>query len=118
MSVTLNGSLLTVVNWSENFEVIASAWDEWENGACRRKEKVRGAVRTYTLDCVESGGSWPISLAKYFEAKALEGGTLPFVSTLTFRSVNGTVYILNVDFSGSTENLENAREYTLTLQES
>jgi hypothetical protein len=53
MGVTLDGQSLAVLKWAEALALIASQYDQWSSGVCKRKQQVYGIVRTYQLDCVE-----------------------------------------------------------------
>jgi hypothetical protein len=115
---SLDGQSLTVTKWAEDATVQASQWDSWSGTAYKRKVKVYGIVRTYTIDCIESGVAWAQSLANYFENTALSGIPVIFYSSQAVRPVNSvSVYVLDV--SWTLENIagQNIRKFTLTLQE-
>lgn len=115
---SLDGQSLTVTKWGEDAAVQASQWDSWSRASYKRKVKVYGIVRTYTIDCIENAVAWAQSLTNYFENTALNGIPVIFYSNQAVRPVNSvSVYVLDV--SWTLENIagQNIRKFTLTLQE-
>lgn len=117
MAVTLDGKTLDCKSLGEGFEVVARQWDAWINGAFKRKVKVRGIVRAWTLDCVENGVAWASSQAKSFEDTAAAGTTVTFAVTDEVRVISTTVYILAVAIQAADLAGKNIRYFTVTLQE-
>jgi hypothetical protein len=119
MGTTLDGSTLTVTKWSEGVAVQASQWDAWSSSQYKRKVKVYGIVRTYTITFVENNVSWASSLALKFETDAVNGSYVTLYSDSAQRPVNPgvSVYVLGVQFD--MENLagKNVRKITVTVQE-
>jgi hypothetical protein len=118
LGTTLDGQALTVTKWGENVQTVASNWDAWVSGAYKRKLKVYGIIRTYTVDCVEQNVAWASSLANYFEQTALNGTSVVFFSDQAVRPVSSvSVYVLNVSWTLENIGGQNIRRFTLTLQE-
>jgi hypothetical protein len=118
MGVTLDGQTLNVLKWAESLTLIASQYDQWSNGVCKRKIQVYGVVRSYQLDCVEQNIAWASSLINYFEQKASAGTALAFTSDLSVRAVTSTnVYVTSVNFNAENVGTQNIRNFTLALQE-
>jgi len=117
MTVTLDSKTLDCKSLGEGAEVVASRWDVWVSGAFKRKVKVRGLVRTWTLDCVENSVAWASSQAKSFEDTAAAGTTVTFAVTDEVRVISTTVYILGVAIQAADLAGKNIRYFTLTLQE-
>jgi hypothetical protein len=118
MGTTLDGQSLTVTKWGEDVSVQASQWDAWSGSSYKRKVKVYGIVRTYTVDCIENAVTWASSLVNRFETTAVNGNTVVFSSDQAVRPVSSvSVYVLKV--SWTLENIagKNVRKFTLTLQE-
>jgi hypothetical protein len=119
MGTTLDGQSLTVTKWGEDVSVQASQWDAWSGSSYKRKVKVYGIVRTYTVDCIENAVAWASSLANRFETTALNGSTVAFFSDQAVRPVNPSVNVYVLKVSWTLENIagKNVRKFTLTLQE-
>jgi hypothetical protein len=118
MGVALDGQTLTVLKWTESVALIASQYDQWTSGQCKRKQQVYGIVRTYQLDCVEKDVTWANSMVNCFEQKASAGTALAFTSDLPQRAVSNTnVYVTGVDWSAENLGTQNIRNFTLKLQE-
>jgi hypothetical protein len=117
-NATLDGRPLTITRWMEDASVQASQWDSWTNSAYKRRIKVYGIVRTYTIDCIEQNILWPLSQTNYFEAVADAGAPVIFYSAQTVRPVdNANVYVLHVSWTIENIGGQNIRKFTLTLQE-
>jgi hypothetical protein len=117
MTVTLDGKTLDCKSLGEGFEVVASQWDAWINNVFKRRLKVRGVVRTWTLDCVENSVAWTNSQAKSFEDTGLAGTTVNLTVTDEVRVINTSVYILGVAIQVADLAGKNIRYFTVTLQE-
>jgi hypothetical protein len=118
LGVTLDGKTLNVSGWRESLEPIKSEFDKWESGTCKRKVRVYGYVRVYTLDCVEENVAWASSVVKYFEEKAAAGAVVAFFSDLPVRSVSSTnVQVMGAYFEAVDVGNQNIRSFTLQLQE-
>jgi hypothetical protein len=117
MTVTLDGKTLDVKSLGEDFQAVNSQWDAWENQAYKRKLKVVGKVRQWTLDCVENNVAWASSQAKSFQDSATAGSTVSFSVTDEVRVINTTVYILGVQIHVADLAGKNIRYFTLSLQE-
>ena len=117
MTVTLDGKTLDVRALGEDLEVVNSQWDVWENQTYKRKVKVLGIVRHWTLECVENNVAWSSSQVKSFEDTAAVGTTVTFVVTDEVRVVNTSVYVLGVQIQVADLAGKNIRHFTLTLQE-
>lgn len=118
MGVTLDGQTLTVLKWTEGLTLIASEYDQWSNGVCKRRIQAYGNVRTYQLDCVEQNVAWASSLVNYFEQKASAGTALALTSDLLVRAVtSANVYVTRVNFTSENIGTQNIRNFTLVLQE-
>jgi hypothetical protein len=117
MTVTLDGKTLNVKSLSEHFQVINRQWDAWENQAYKRKVKVRGKVRVWTLACVENNVNWASGQAKSFQDTGEVGTTVTFAVTDQVRVINATVYILEVTIDIADLAGKNIRYFTLILQE-
>lgn len=118
MATTLDGKTLTVTKWGENVQTVASQYDAWVSSAYKRKVKVYGIIRGYSIDCVEQNVVWASSLANYFEQTALNGTSVVFFSDQAVRPVSSvSVYVLNVSWTVENVGGQNIRRFTLTLQE-
>jgi hypothetical protein len=118
VGTTLDGQNLTVTKWGEDVSVEASQWDAWSGASYKRKVKVYGIVRTYTIDCIENAVAWSSSLANRFEGTALSGNTVVFYSDQAVRPVSSvSVYVVKVSWTLENVAGKNVRKFTLTLQE-
>ena len=118
MSVTLDGSTLTVEKWSEDTQAQGSQWDGWSGSSYHRKVKNYGVVRTYQITFLEQNVSWTNSLVNKYLTDCVNGNTVAFVSTLSVRPVSSVnVYILEVQFDMENLGGQNVRAVTVTIQE-
>lgn len=117
MTVTLDGKTLDCKSLSEGFEVINVQGDDWENSAYKRKIKVLGIVRTWTVECVENNIAWASSAAKSFQDTGAAGTTVAFAVTDEVRVISATVYILGVTQDIADLGGKNVRRFTVSLQE-
>jgi len=118
MGTTLDSLTLIVTKWGEAVSVQASQWDAWSSSTYKRKVKVYGIVRTYTIDCVENAVAWASSQVNHFETTALNGSTVTFYSDQAVRPVSSvSVYVLDVSWTMENIAGKNVRKFTLTLQE-
>jgi hypothetical protein len=117
MTVTLDGKTLDTKRLSEGFEVVNGQSDDWENSAYKRKVKVLGVIRTWTLECVESVVAWTSSQAKSFQDTGEAGTTVTFTVTDEVRVINTSVYILDMAIQIADLAGKNIRYFTVTLQE-
>jgi len=118
LATTLDGKTLTVTKWGENVQTVASQYDAWVSSTYKRKIKVYGIIRGYSIDCIEQNVDWATSLANYFEAVALAGNSVILFSDASVRPVASvTVYVLNVAYTLENLGGKNIRKVTLTLQE-
>jgi hypothetical protein len=119
MTTTLDGSTLTVLKWAESVTTEASQWDAWSGSVYKRKVKVYGIVRVYTITFVEQGVMWSNSLALKFENDAANGNTVQLYSTEAYRPINPAVNVYITDVNYTLENLagNNIRTITVTVQE-
>jgi hypothetical protein len=117
MTVTLDGKTLDCKQLSEDCAVISTQWDAWINSAYKRKLKVLGTVRTWTLHCMENGVAWTSSSAKSLENSAANGTTLTFSVTDEVRIIGTSVYVLGVSIDAVDLAGKNIRYFTITLQE-
>jgi hypothetical protein len=118
MGTTLDGQTLTVTKWGEDVTTAASQWDAWSGSSYKRKVKVYGIVRTYTIDCIEKAIAWASSLVNRFETTAANGTTVVFYSDQAVRPVSSVnVYVLKVSWTLENVGGQNIRKFTLTLQE-
>ena len=117
MTVSLDGKTLDVRGLDEDLEVVNSQWETWQNQTYKRKVKVLGIVRHWTLECVENNVAWSSSQVKSFEDTAAVGTTVTFVVTDEVRVVNTSVYVLGVQIQVADLAGKNIRHFTLTLQE-
>lgn len=80
------------------FDLAAAQWDAWENGAYKRKHRVYGLIRKWSLDCIEENVAWNDSSAKYLREQAATGSVLNYSvdegNRYTVPATN--VYVLNV----------------------
>ena len=119
MTFTIDSRNLTVTRFSEDVEVIKTEWDAWEDGAYKRKVKVCGTIRKWTLECIEENVAWADSAVKHLQDKAEAGNPVTWtINEGTTHSVNTDVYVLEVAVAyENTESLQDYRRFTLTLQE-
>jgi hypothetical protein len=117
MTVTLDSKTLDVRGFDEDFQVVNSQWDAWQNQTYKRKVKVFGVTRQWTLDCVENNAAWASSQAKSFQDSGTAGSTVSFQVTDEVRVINTNVYILGVKIHVADLAGKNIRYFTLTLQE-
>ena len=118
MTTTLDGKALTVTKWGENVQTVSTQYDAWVSSAYKRKVKVYGVIRGYSIDCVEQNVDWTSSLANYFEGVAQSGNTVVLYSDQAVRPVSSvSVYVLNVSWTLENIGGQNIRRFTLTLQE-
>lgn len=117
MTVTLGGKTLDCKRLSEGCAIINTQWDAWVNSTYKRKIKVLGTCRKWTVDVVENNVVWASSSCKSFEDSGAAGSVLTFSVDDEVRVISTSVYVLDVaiqiqDLAGL-----NIRYYTLTLQE-
>jgi len=117
MTVTLDSKTLDCKSMSEDFQTFRSEWDAWESQTYKRKVKVKGIIKRWTLDCVENGVAWASSQAKSFEDTAAAGTSVTFAVTDEVRVINISVYILAVQIYVADLAGKNIRHFSLTLQE-
>jgi hypothetical protein len=117
MTVTLNGLTLNVTNLNESVQIACSQWDAWENGSYKRKVKVRGVTRLWTVACVENNVNWASSQCKSFQDSAAVGSTVAFAITDQVRVLSTNVYILGVTIDVADLAGKNIRYFSLNLQE-
>jgi len=118
MTITLNGKTLIVTDFQENVEAVSVQWDTWESGQYKRKYKAYGAVKTWTLECIEENVAWTNSAANDFQQKAESGDYVAFVVDEGNRhQINTNVYILNVDLRLDLVGTQNIRHFIIKLQE-
>ena len=118
MGTTLDGQTLNVTDWADGVIAQASQWDAWSGSQYKRKVKVYGIIRTYTITFVENAVAWASSLAKRFEDDAAAGNTVTLFSDTATRPVSSVaVYILAVSFRLSMLGTQNIRKITVTVQE-
>ena len=118
MGTTLDSQTLTVTKWGEDVSTAASQWDAWSSSSYKRKVKVYGIIRKYTIDCVEKAVAWSSSLVNRFETTAANGTTVVFYSDQAVRPISSVnVYVLKVSWTLENVAGQNIRKFTLTLQE-
>lgn len=117
MTVTLDGKTLNVRSISEDFKVLNSQSDGWQSGAYKRKIKVIGITRVWTVECFENAIAWASSQAKSFEDSGQAGTELAFAVTDEVRVISTNVYVLAVNIDAMDLAGKNVRYFTLTLQE-
>jgi hypothetical protein len=117
MTVTLDSKTLDCKQLSENCQIIVTQWDAWISAVFKRKVKVLGVVRVWTLSCVENNVAWGSSQAKSFEDSGKAGTELAFAVTDEVRVISTNVYVLGVIIDAMDLAGKNIRRFTLTLQE-
>jgi len=117
MTVTLDGKTLDAKKFGESFVVVHSQSDAWQNNKYKRKVKVWGIVRVWTLDVVESSVVWASSQAKSFQDTGEAGTTVTFTVTDEVRVISTSVYILDMAIQIADLAGKNIRYFTVTLQE-
>lgn len=115
--MTLDGKTLDCKRLSEDYVAISVQWDAWVNAAYKRKIKVFGGARKWTLECVENGVVWASSSCKSFEDSLAAGSALTFAVTDEVRVISTSVYVLDVSIDAADLGGKNIRYFTLTLQE-
>ncbi len=116
MTVTLDGKTVNCSQLTEKLIIAASNIDKWENTERKRKFRVYGAVREWTLKCFEMV-TWGSSVVKDFQDMIGQNTKRTFVVDEGERfQLNEQVFIddLNNDLSQSRKNL---RHFTLKLIE-
>ncbi len=119
MTITLDSKTLNVSSMDENVEVIAVFSDKWENEMYKRKVRVFGTVKTWSLTCFEDNVAWTNSVVKHLQEKAKIGDAVAFVvDEGNAHQINTNVYILGVSLSYAGGAMAvNHREFSITLQE-
>jgi len=118
MGTTLDGSTLTVEKWSEGVTTEACQWDAWSGSIYKRKVKVYGIVRTYTITFLEYNVTWANSLANKYETDAANGNSVTLYSDDVRRPVSSvSVYITGVQFDMENLGGQNVRKVIVTVQE-
>jgi hypothetical protein len=117
MTVTLDGKTLDCKQLSEDCAVINTQWDAWVSSAYKRKVKIFGLCRKWTLHIVENGVAWASSCCKSFQDTAAAGTTVTFAVTDEVRVINTSVYVLGVSIDAIDVAGKNIRYFTMTLQE-
>jgi hypothetical protein len=117
MTVTLDGKTLDCKHLAEDCAVINTQWDAWVSSAYKRKVKVLGICRKWTLDVVENNVAWASSSCKSFQDSGLAGTVLTFNVDDQVRVISTSVYILDVRIDVADLAGKNIRIFTLTLQE-
>lgn len=120
MTVTLGTKALKCTGIGEpGFDLAAAQWDAWENGAYKRKHRVYGLIRKWSLDCIEENVAWNDSSAKYLREQAATGSVLNYSvdegNRYTVPATN--VYVLNVSLRLALVGSKNIRHFTVTVRE-
>ena len=109
---------VTPTNISENFELVGSEWDAFENQSYIRKLAVIGQKRHWMVECVENGVPWNYSAYKYLQYKAWKGELVPFAvrdgSRYETEEVEAYILSLNVDFDVTRQGV---RKFMVALRE-
>jgi hypothetical protein len=108
---------LTVLSFHEAFDTILAAWDAWESGVSKRKQKVYGVRRAFTLRCVEKDVAWSNCQAKNFQDTATAGTAVSFAITDQIRVISTSVYITQVTIDAEDIAGKNIRRFSVMLQE-
>jgi hypothetical protein len=117
VTVTLDGKALDCKRLTEDCAVMHTQWDAWVSAAYKRKIKVFGLCRKWTLDIIENNVAWASSSCKSFEDSGLAGTALTFSVDDQVRVISASVYVLDVRIDVSDLAGKNIRSFTLTLQE-
>jgi len=119
MPITIDTKTLNVSNLAEDTEVVAVATDAWESQVYKRKLRLFGIVKSWTIDCFEDGVLWVDSVAKYLQDKAKADTAVNFViSEAGVHDINVDCYVIGVIVKYSATTMStNHREFTITLQE-
>ncbi|MCP8307962.1 MAG: hypothetical protein H3Z52_04730 [archaeon] len=117
MTIIIDTKTLTVSYLSENVEVVITEKDAWESEQYKRKVRVFGTIKRWTLNCYEKDVAWADSVAKHLQTKAKEGNAVNFtVDEGTMHQVNTNVYVLGVDLTYES-GVANYRTFSISLQE-
>ncbi|MEM3383843.1 MAG: hypothetical protein QXF43_04175 [Nitrososphaerales archaeon] len=119
MTITIGTKTLNVREMNESMEVVAIFTDKWENEQYKRKVRVYGTIRTWTLSCFEDDVNYADSAFKYLQDQAKIGNVLSFVvDEGQAHQINTYVYIMSITLTHSPASTAvNHREFTIALQE-
>ena len=96
-SLTINSVTLKCKDFRENVVLVAAEWDDWVNGAYRKKLKMYGSLKRWRFLCSEHGTAWASSNYKAMrdtlEAGAAVNCTFVFDGETI---VNENVYLISV----------------------
>jgi hypothetical protein len=118
-ATVIDGEIMLVQAWSETQTPVASESDEWNDGKCRRKTRVYGAVGEWTLSCLEGNVAWQTGMVQRLQWKSKNNKIVFFSSDKPLRCVIREVTILDVGFDADTESVSthNVRMFTVKLRE-
>jgi hypothetical protein len=96
-SLIINAVTLKCKDFRENVVLVAAEWDDWVNGAYRKKLKRYGSLKRWRFLCSEYGTAWSSSAYKAMR-DALEAGAA-VNCTFVFAGetiVDENVYLISV----------------------
>jgi len=118
MTITIDGKQLNVTHLTEAVEAVAVESDDWRSEGYKRKIRIFGKIRRWTLDCVEKDIAWTDSAANHLQQLAENGTAVSFVIDEGNRhQVNTQVYVLNVQVTLDLVGTQNIRHFIIQLQE-
>jgi len=117
IKVTLDGKTLNVDAYRESLEAVDAQWDEWDEGY-KRRVRILGGIRTWTLECWETETTWANSQLKHFMDKLKAGEAISLVIKEDDETIVDTnVYILNITRRHVEAPSKRYRRFTIILQE-
>ena len=118
-AVRVGREMLTPVDVGEDYELISSEWDAYENESYIRKLAVLGQKRAWRITCIEKNVPWGYSAYKYLQYKAWKGEPVYFKARLNSRYETEEVeaYITGLELNIPNIADKNIRRFSVILKE-
>lgn len=123
MGATIDGQTLNIEGGriQENVKSVGTFVDKWEEEKYKKKAKILGSVRSWSLRCYEENVGWTNSIARHLQEHMEAGDTVSFnIDEGALHTVSSTnVYILdiNINYRKGAKASSFIRHFTLRLQE-
>jgi hypothetical protein len=117
--VTVDSFSLKCQQLADEAMLIASDFDEWQNGQVMKTRKVYGAKGVWKLSLFEHDVVWAASAAKYLRDKVKSGGTVDLAVDAggKFTLDSTTCYVLGCQTSLLLKGKVNVHYFTATFRE-
>jgi hypothetical protein len=123
MGAMIDGQTLNIEGGriQENVKSVGTFVDKWEDEKYKKKAKILGSVRSWSLRCYEENVAWTNSIARHLQEHMEAGDTVSFnIDEGDLHTVSSTnVYILdiNINYGKGAKASSFIRHFTLRLQE-